>query len=88
MVVGLLEIITSRGGEFDGEAGGCLISFSLFSDGLVEPDFKDNIANTAASSSRTSESSTFSSERTLATFFPDGGSGGVRAVGVTTIGDF
>jgi hypothetical protein len=63
-----------------------LLPSSDFSDGFIEPDFKDSIAATAASSSDTCESSFFSSERTptIAACSPGGG---VR-LGVTTIGDF
>lgn len=63
------EIITLLGGD----AGVFLFSSSTSSVFVVEPDFKDNIAATAASSSGTSGSSSFSSERTLTNLFDGGG---------------
>ena len=67
-------------------------SSSLFSVEVVEPDFNESIAATAASSSDTNGSSIFSSERTLTSVVCSlggggGGGGGVR-LGVTTIDDF
>ncbi len=86
MAVGLCEITTSLGGDWDGKRGGSLLSCSLFSAvGLVEPDFKESIAATAASSSGTRDSSAFSSERVLVTVAGFPGDGG-RLVGVTTFG--
>ena len=59
-VVALREIITSRGGGC-GRSGDCFLSYSSFPGVFVEPVFNDNIATTAASSSGTSDSSTFGS---------------------------
>ena len=53
-----MEIITSLGGE----DGVCLRLLSDSVDIFLEPDFKDSIAATAASSSGTNGSSSFSSE--------------------------
>jgi hypothetical protein len=99
----LCEIITSRGGEdggdggeSDGAWGSSLLLSSHLSDVLVEPDFKDSIAATAASSSDTSESSFFSSETifssetaltTLPCFSRGVDGGGVR-LGDTTMAGF
>jgi len=74
------EIITFVGAD----AGVFFFSSFGFSVNVAEPDLRDNIAATAASSSGTNGSSSFSSERTLAILF-DGG--GVR-VGVTTAAFF